>query len=177
MPANEPDTPLLDAARNISGKLDEVSDKVDGLIATKRQQTTAMQAQTRELGRHRKAGWLLFILIGLVAVALVLGGWALLQVKSTNRCLTVVVAATADRTGVLAPLATARTRADQRQTSALTQLVLDAVPQPGKPFDRDQYFRDGSVYRQAVAAYQKADQAYQEAYVAHPPPPPPSKAC
>lgn len=169
--------PLLVAAEGISGKLDDVSDKVDGLVATKREQTLAMEAQTRALGRHRKAGVLLFILIGLVAVALVLGGWSLLQVRSTNRCLSVVVAATADRTGTLAPLATARTQADQRQTAALTQLVLDAVPQPGRPFDHDAFARDGAIYRQAVAAYQKADEAYQRAYEAHPPPRAPSDAC
>lgn len=114
-----------------------------------------------------------------VALALALGATALVQVRHENQCIAGLAAASADRTGALAPLSTARTLAQDAQQDAQTALLFHAITTFGDtPKVRATTLgTDVQAFKTAHENYVNANQAYQQAYAANPPPRVPSFHC
>lgn len=128
---------------------------------------------TGQVARSRLALGILSAALALSLIAGVLGGLALLQLRSQNACLRVVVSATADRTGVLAPAAAARTKADRAATVARDNLILLAITQA----PRDQVMAAAKKFVVAKTADDVANDHYDSLAAANPPPTSPTKAC
>lgn len=107
-----------------------------------------------------------------VCVAVVLGGVALVQVRHESQCVAALAAASADRTGALAPLASARSAAQDAQANADADLVFKAITTAGETAAqrRADTAADVLAFTAAHQTYQSANEAYQQAYAANPPP-------
>lgn len=156
MTATDPDDPLVLEIRGLR-------EDVQHLAATNR---------WRRVGRIA-LGVGVAISLAAVGVFGVIGQ----QLRTQNRCLRVVVAATADRTGVLAPLAQARSKADRTLARAQAAVIIAAVPKPPAKFDQVIFDTAAAAFRDAKAEDDAANDVYDEAYAAHPPPPSPTDVC
>lgn len=153
------------ALGDVKVSVDRLSGKIDHL------DTSVRWSRIREIA-------LIGVVIA-VCVALILGAVAVVSVRHENRCIAVFAAATADRTGVLAPLSTDRNNAQDARQDAEANLILTLIPNPGtNPAGQHQAFVDAlQAFHAAAQTYDKANQAYQQAYSAHPPPAAPSYSC
>jgi hypothetical protein len=155
----------------------------------------ALVGHLADTNTWRRIGkWALWILGIIAFVALMLGSVALIQTRAQvqkiaqqqtdiarlNACLAVFAAATADRTGTLAPLSADRQRAQDARSDAEVNLILSTLV----PTDGSSKAERLRVYRTALgqlqtaqAIYRDANQAYQAASAAHPPLAPPSEGC
>ncbi len=156
MTATEPDDPLVLEIRGLR-------EDVQHLAETNR---------WRRVGRFALAGGMVISLAAVVAFSFILE-----QQRTQNRCLRVVVAATADRTGLLAPLAQARSKADRALARAQAAVIIAAVPKPPAKFNEAVFELAANTFRDAKAADDVANDVYDQAYAANPPPPSPSDAC
>ena len=115
----------------------------------------------------------------LVCIALGLGADALVQLRHENACVAGLAAASADRTGVLAPLSTARTNAQDALSAAQSALLLDAISTAGQPPTQRiaTLGPDEKAFEAAVVTYRDANTAYQDAVKGNPPPAVPDFHC
>jgi hypothetical protein len=163
---NPPADSLEEAADRIADRLDTIDAGIAHLIIAKR----------------RSLGWRIALgIVSALALASVIAvGFVVAQLqatnadlKATNRCLTVVVAANSDRIGKLTPAAAARTEADRavdRARDGLLKLAIEQAP-------RAQLVAASKAFVEAKVADDKANAAYDEAVAANPPPPNPRDAC
>lgn len=115
----------------------------------------------------------------LVVAALVMGAWALVSVRSEQRCVASLAAASADRVGVLAPLSAELNNARDGRQDAETNLILTVIPRAGQSQAQQRlaFTQALQAVSTAAATYDKANDAYQQAYSAHPPPVAPAYSC
>lgn len=176
----ESNSQVARAATFLGEKLDDIGGKVDTLV------TSVRWSRIRE-----------YVLAVVVALALVALGVSIalysqvrhqsqdtarLSVQNAQllRCQAVFSAATADRTGVLAPLSQERQNALTARSDAEVALILTVLtPAPGStPAQRrSAYMASLAALKDAQTAYKQDDQAYTAASAAHPPPPSPATAC
>lgn len=171
---------VAEAAQWLGGKLDKVGDKVDTLV------TSVRWSRIREI--------VLAVVVAFAVFAVAIGTVALVQVRHQSdetkqlavqnaqllRCQAVFSAATADRTGVLAPLSQDRQNALTARSDAEVALILTVLtPAPGSTdaSRRTAYMGALAALKDAQTAYKDADEAYANASAAHPPPPNPATAC
>lgn len=168
------------AATFLGGKLDVIGSKVDTLV------TSVRWSRVREI--------VLAVVVGIALAAVAVSIVTIIQVRhqaeDTARlsaqnarllaCQAVFSAATADRTGVLAPLSQERQDALTGRSDAEAALILTVLtPAPGstQASRRQAYMTALATLRDAQETYKEANQAYNNAYAAHPPPPAPATAC
>jgi hypothetical protein len=137
---------------------------------------TSLTANTTAISRSRTNEFLLGIGLVLALLAVIVAGVTVWSLRSTNRCLSVVVAATSDRTGALAQPSKDRSDALAALTVANSALILTATPIDGH-FDRDAFLAAGKQVRAANDRFNTADDIYQAAYAAHPPTVAPKGGC
>lgn len=160
------DSALVAVGDRIASRLDTIDTGIGNLVQSQR----------------RSRRWI-FVLaaVSVLAVAAVVAVVAVVfqlqdtnaQLKATNRCLVVVVAANADRIGVLSPLAAARTQADRTVNKARDDLLALAVEQA----PRAQLVDASKAFVSAKRADDVANDAYDLKATQNPPPPNPRDAC
>jgi hypothetical protein len=128
--------------------------------------------------QQRLTAGLIVAFVG-VCVALGLGALALVQVRHENACVASLAAASADRTGSLAPLNNAKNAAADAQSDASSNLLFHAITTFGEsPAQRAAVLKpDTEAFTAAHEAYIAARDAYNRAYAAEPPPAPHKYAC
>lgn len=160
------DDALLRASDRIADRLDTIDAGIEHLIVAKR----------------RSRGWriALGVVSALAIMSVIAVGFVVVQLqatnadlKATNRCLTVVVAANADRIGALTPASAARVEADRAVDKARDGLLKLAIEQA----PRAQIVAASKAFVEAKTADDKANDAYDAAVAANPPPPNPRDAC
>lgn len=121
--------------------------------------------------QQRLTAGLIVAFIGMAA-ALAIGATALVQVRHENACIASLASASAVRTGALAPLATARSDAQEAQQEANSNLLFHAIQTFGLSAAQRQasLAPDVQAFTAAHEAYLTADEAYKQAYAANPPP-------
>lgn len=158
--------PLLEAARGIGGRLDRIDNGITSLIASNR--------------RSRRWIYALSFVATVAVISVIAVGYAIVQLqgtnatlKATNRCLGVVVAATSDRTGALAPLAARRTTADRAVNKARDELLTLAIQRAPQADTA----AASQAFVKAKALDDIANDEYDAASAQNPPPPSPRDAC
>lgn len=171
---------VAQAATFLGGKLDDIGGKVDTLV------TSVRWSRIREI--------VLAVVVAFAVAAVAVGIWTVVQVRHQSeetarlslqnaqliRCQAVFAAATADRTGVLAPLSQDRQNALTARSDAEVALILTVLtPTPGSTLAerRAAYMAALGSLKDAQLTYKQADQAYTDAAAAHPPPANPATAC
>jgi hypothetical protein len=158
--------PLLIAADRLADRLAAIDTGIGSLIEANR----------------RSRRWILALsFVATAAVVSVMAvGYVVVQLqgtnatlRATNRCLTVVVAATSDRTGALAPVAATRTTADRAVNKARDDLLTLAIQQA----PREDTIAASKRFVAAKAADDIANDEYDAAAAQNPPPPSPKDAC
>lgn len=152
---------------------DDIIAQVKGSRRDMRSVMGGVTTLAAEVSRTRTSIRLIRAAMATAGVAIVVGAIGLVGLWQQNQCLRVVVAATADRTGSLAPLRARLDQADRVLDHTRDGLVKDAINQ--RP--RAQLDLDSKAFLTAKAADDKAYDAYVAAAAAAPLPKSPDRAC
>lgn len=159
-----------------------MTDEDAGQPVTRGDVTSLTAAVERLTGKfkwqQRLTAGLIVAFVG-VCVALGLGATALVQIRHENACVASLAAASADRTGALAPLNNAKNTAADAQADASSNLLFHAITTFGDtPAQRDAALAaDSKAFAAAHEAYLAARDAYNQAYAANPTPVAPAFHC
>lgn len=112
-------------------------------------------------------------------IAIYLGGTALVQLKHENACVASLAAASAGRTGELAPLSTAENAARDAQSDASSNLLFHAITTFGDTAAQREaaLAPDTAAFTAAHVAYLSARDAFNTAARDNPPPKSTSPDC
>lgn len=101
------------------------------------------------------------------------------QLRADERCVAVLAAANAGRTGVLAPLALEKQDAQDARDAASAVLINSIIPVPGRTEAeaRAEFTRDLTTFHALSQAYDRSNDAYKEALKENPPPKTSTASC